>query len=69
MLHVPYKGSGPGLVDLMSGQIQVYFANLTAGLPHIRANRVRALRVQATSARRSFPTSPRWRKPGCRDIS
>jgi tripartite-type tricarboxylate transporter receptor subunit TctC len=45
MLHVPYKGSGPGLIDLMSGQIQVYFANLTAGLPHIRANRVRALAV------------------------
>ena len=51
MLHVPYKGSGPGLVDLMSGQIQVYFANLTAGLPHIRANRVRALAV--TGPRRS----------------
>jgi tripartite-type tricarboxylate transporter receptor subunit TctC len=51
MLHVPYKGSGPALVDLMSGQLQVMFANLTAGLPHIRTGRVRALAV--TGPRRS----------------
>ena len=51
MLHVPYKGSGPALVDLMSGQLQVMFANLTAGLPHIQTNRVRALSV--TGPRRS----------------
>ena len=36
MLHVPYKGSGPALVELMSGQLQVMFANITAGLPHMR---------------------------------
>jgi tripartite-type tricarboxylate transporter receptor subunit TctC len=51
MLHVAYKGSGPALVDLISGQLQVMFANLTAGLPFIRANRVRALAV--TGPRRS----------------
>ena len=45
MLHVPYKGSGPGLIDLISGQLQLMFANLTAGLPHMRSNRVRALAV------------------------
>lgn len=55
MLHVPYKGSGPALVDLMSGQIQVMFANITAGLPHIRTHRVRALAV--TGPRRS-PQAP-----------
>ena len=58
MLHVPYKGSGPGLVDLMSGQIQVYFANLTAGLPHMRANRVRALAVTGPKRSRLLPDLP-----------
>lgn len=45
MLHVPYKGSGPALIDLISGHLQLMFANLTAGLPHMRSNRVRALAV------------------------
>ena len=58
MLHVPYKGSGPGLVDLMSGQIQVYFANLTAGIPHIRANRVRALAVTGHKRTPLLPELP-----------
>jgi len=55
---VPYKGSGPGLVDLMSGQIQVYFANLTAGIPHIRANRVRALAVTGHKRTPLLPELP-----------
>jgi tripartite-type tricarboxylate transporter receptor subunit TctC len=55
MLHVPYKGSGPALVDLMSGQIQVMFANITAGLPYIRNQRVRGLAV--TGPKRS-PEAP-----------
>src|SRR6185369_8798969 len=58
MLHVPYKGSGPGLIDLMSGQIQVYFANLTAGLPHIRTNRVRALAVTGPKRSPLLPDLP-----------
>jgi len=58
MLHVPYKGSGPGLIDLMSGQIQVYFANLTAGLPHMRANRVRALAVTGPKRSPLLPELP-----------
>ena len=55
MLHVPYKGSGPALVDLMSGEIQVMFANITAGLPYIRTQRVRGLAV--TGPKRS-PQAP-----------
>jgi tripartite-type tricarboxylate transporter receptor subunit TctC len=52
LLHVPYKGSGPALVELISGQLQLMFANLTAGLPHMRTNRVRALAV--TGGQRTF---------------
>jgi tripartite-type tricarboxylate transporter receptor subunit TctC len=50
MNHVPYKGSGPALVDLMSGQVQVMFDNMSSGLPHVRSGKLRALAV--TSAKR-----------------
>ena len=58
MLHVPYKGSGPALVDLMSGQIQVMYANITAGLPHIRTQRVRALAVSGPKRSSLAPELP-----------
>jgi len=58
MLHVPYKGSGPGLIDLMSGQLQLYFANLTAGLPHMRSGRVRALAVTGPVRTPLLPALP-----------
>jgi tripartite-type tricarboxylate transporter receptor subunit TctC len=51
MTHVPYKGAAPALVDLVAGQIQVYFGNLPVTIPHARAGRVRALAV--TSGKRS----------------
>ena len=55
MLHVPYKGSGPALTDMMSGQVQVMFANLTAALPHVKSGRLRAL---ATSGEKRSQTVP-----------
>jgi tripartite-type tricarboxylate transporter receptor subunit TctC len=50
MNHVPYKGSGPALVDLIGGQVQVMFDNMSSGLPHVRSGKLRALAV--TSAQR-----------------
>jgi tripartite-type tricarboxylate transporter receptor subunit TctC len=51
MVHVPYKGVAPALVDLMSGEVQLMFGTLVAILPHIKAGRLRALAV--TTATRS----------------
>jgi len=51
MTHIPYKSSAPSLTDVMSGQIQVLFNNMIATVPHVKANRVRALAT--TGARRS----------------
>lgn len=51
MTHVPYKGAAPALIDLVAGQIQVYFGNLPVTIPHANAGRVRPLAV--TSAKRS----------------
>jgi len=58
MLHVPYRGSGPALVDLQSGQIQVMFANITAGLPFIRNQRVRGLAVTGPKRSSQAPDLP-----------
>ena len=64
MLHVPYKGSAPALVDVMSGNATCMFDILVTGLPQIRAGKVRALAV--TSAKRSSyaPDIPTMRESG-----
>ncbi len=51
LVHVPYKGAGPAVNDLLAGQIQVMFAPMVAVLPHVKAGRLNALAV--TSAKRS----------------
>ena len=51
MLHVPYKGTGQAVTDLLAGQIDVMFAPAQTAMPHVQAGRLRALAV--TSARRS----------------
>src|SRR5262245_23045766 len=51
MLHVPYKGAGPAIADLIPGQVHVLFDNLPSSIGHIRGGKLRALGV--TSAQRS----------------
>jgi tripartite-type tricarboxylate transporter receptor subunit TctC len=55
LTHVPYRGSGPAMADLIAGNVKLMFDSLAAALPHIRAGRVRALGV--TSAER-MPQAP-----------
>jgi tripartite-type tricarboxylate transporter receptor subunit TctC len=50
-LHLPYRGGGPALTDLLGGQVQVYFGPMPPSIEHIRSGKLRALGV--TSARRS----------------
>jgi tripartite-type tricarboxylate transporter receptor subunit TctC len=66
MVHVPYKGGGPALVSVLSGQTQVLFATWAAGKPHIEAGRIRALAV-STAKRLSgvdLPTVAEAALPG-----
>ena len=51
LVHVPYKGSTPGMVDLMGGQIHMFFSNILSAIPHVRNGKLRALGV--TSLKRS----------------
>ena len=51
LVHVPYKGGAPGVVGLISGEVQVNFATITTALPHVKTGRLRPLAV--STARRS----------------
>jgi tripartite-type tricarboxylate transporter receptor subunit TctC len=53
MVHVPYRGGGPALTDLLAGQVQVMFDTLSTSIEHIRAGKLRPLAV--TAATRSLP--------------
>src|SRR5438552_16872545 len=52
MQHIPYKGSGPMIPDLIAGTIQLSFENITTAYPQVKGGKLRALAV--TSAQRSF---------------
>jgi tripartite-type tricarboxylate transporter receptor subunit TctC len=58
MTHVPYKGAGPALTDLMGGQVDVIFDNLPSSAGHIRAGKLRALGVTSEGRESSMPELP-----------
>jgi tripartite-type tricarboxylate transporter receptor subunit TctC len=58
MLHVPYRGTGPMLTDLIGGQVQVAFDPLPASIEHIRAGKLRALAVTTASRSEALPSVP-----------
>lgn len=63
-VHVPYKGSGPSIVDLIGGQVQFTFDTPPAVLEHVRAGRLRALAVATTQRLVSAPTVPTFSEAG-----
>jgi tripartite-type tricarboxylate transporter receptor subunit TctC len=58
MLHVPYKGAGPALTDLIAGQVHVLFDNLPSSAGHIKSGRIRALAVTSAEREPSMPDLP-----------
>ncbi len=58
MTHVPYKGGGPALIDLIAGHISLVFATPQAGLQHVKAGRVRALAVTTAERMPAEPAIP-----------
>jgi tripartite-type tricarboxylate transporter receptor subunit TctC len=58
MTHVPYKGSGPALVDLLGGQVMVMFDNMSSSLVHVQAGKLRALAVTGASRDKRLPNVP-----------
>jgi tripartite-type tricarboxylate transporter receptor subunit TctC len=58
MLHVPYKGAGPALTDLIGGQVHVLFDNLPSSIGHIKGGKLRALAVTSAERDPSLPDTP-----------
>jgi tripartite-type tricarboxylate transporter receptor subunit TctC len=58
MLHVPYRGAGPAITDLLGGQIQVMFAAMPSAIEHVRAGRLRALAVTTAARSPALPEVP-----------
>jgi len=58
MIHVPYKGVGPALVDLIGGQVAISFASIPPAMPQIRAGKLRALGVSSARRFKSLPDVP-----------
>jgi tripartite-type tricarboxylate transporter receptor subunit TctC len=58
MLHVPYKGAGPALTDLIGGQVHVLFDNLPSSIGHIKGGRLRALAVTSEARSPALPDVP-----------
>jgi tripartite-type tricarboxylate transporter receptor subunit TctC len=63
-LHIPYKGSGPLLTDLMGGQIQYSFETMTAATPHVKGGKVVAIAQTRTRRAKGHPTVPTMQEEG-----
>jgi len=58
LVHVPYRGAGPALVDLLGGQVQVMFASMSSSIEYVRAGKVRALAVTIATRTPVLPDLP-----------
>jgi tripartite-type tricarboxylate transporter receptor subunit TctC len=71
LTRIPYKGSGPAVNDLISGQVQIMFPTTAAGLPHVRSGRLRALAVtslQPSALAPGLPTVAESGVPGYESV-
>jgi tripartite-type tricarboxylate transporter receptor subunit TctC len=68
LVHVPYKGAGPQLIDVMSGHVAVGFVSLTAAIPHVRAGRLKALVVTSKQRSGAAPDIPTVSEVGLPDL-
>ncbi|MBI3043061.1 MAG: tripartite tricarboxylate transporter substrate binding protein [Betaproteobacteria bacterium] len=66
MVHVPYKGMGPALVDLISGQVQLSMSTMASALPHVRSKRMRPLAVSTAKRVAVVPDVPTLQEAGLR---
>ena len=58
MVHIPYRGGGPALVDVMAGQIPIYFGNMASALPHVKSAKLKALAITGRSRSPAAPQLP-----------
>jgi len=64
MMHVPYKGGGPAMTDVMAGQVPVFFANMASGLGHVKGGKLRALASTGSQRSPNMPNLPTMSESG-----
>ena len=64
MVHLPYRGSGPALLDLIAGNTDLMFDNLPSAMPHIRSGKLRALGVTSAARSAALPEAPTVEEAG-----
>jgi tripartite-type tricarboxylate transporter receptor subunit TctC len=64
MAHIPYRGAGPALMDLVGGNVDVMFDNLPSSMPQIKAGRLRALAVTTSQRSSALPDVPTVEEAG-----
>ncbi len=64
MTHIPYRGGGPALNDVIGGQVPLFFANVASSLGHIQSGRLRALAVTSALRSRVLPEVPTLQESG-----
>ncbi len=69
LVHVPYRGSGPAINDVLGGQVPVLFDNLPSSLQYIQAGRMRALAVATPRRLEALPTVPTFGELGLKDMN
>lgn len=67
IVHVPYKGTGPALTELIGGQVEMMFSNIPPAMPHIAAGRLRPLAVTSATRSNALPDVPTAAEAGLRD--
>ena len=68
ILHVPYRGGGPALLDTLSGQVDMSFPTMAAALPHVKAGSLRALAVTSPARSPLMPGVPSLAEAGLKDF-
>jgi tripartite-type tricarboxylate transporter receptor subunit TctC len=69
MTHIPYKGAGPAINDVLGGQVPVYFDQVASSLPHIKSGKVKALAVSWSERLEVLPDVPTYAEAGHPDLN
>jgi len=68
LVHVPYKGTGPALNDLLAGQVDMTFTDILTAMPYIKSDKVKALGVATAKRSRAMPDIPTIAEQGGKDL-
>ncbi len=68
LMHVPYKGGGQALIDLMGGSIPLVYTAVAGALPHIKTGKIRPIAVSSAQRATSLPDTPTFQEAGVKDF-